>query len=255
MSFLPSLLGPDGHSGTKRSWTQWRPGRKAQRAVLPVEICPGVRPIATEGLGQTAAEEQIHRLIHQVFFPGWPKPARQVVFQAVDEQTHIARVCAQVALAVAARVSGSVCAVDSNTAECDLEHLLLNRGNGNGRSEAAVHNGAVAVHEAGGKLWIVPRDQFLADQRGTALTLHARMSELRRQFDYTLLRAPAGDSSLGALLGQFSDGLILVVQAHVTRRAAVQKLKENLQASNVRVLGAVLSGRTFPIPETIYRKV
>jgi hypothetical protein len=28
------------------------------------------------------AEEQIQKLVRQVFFPGWPKPARHVVFTA-----------------------------------------------------------------------------------------------------------------------------------------------------------------------------
>jgi Mrp family chromosome partitioning ATPase len=51
------------------------------------------------------------------------------------------------------------------------------------------------------------------------------------------------------------DGVILVLKAHATHRAVAQKVKETLQAANVRVLGVVLSGRTFPIPESFYRRL
>jgi Mrp family chromosome partitioning ATPase len=49
--------------------------------------------------------------------------------------------------------------------------------------------------------------------------------------------------------------MVLVVQANSTRRVTAQKVKEKLQAANARLLGTVLSERTFPIPETIYKKL
>jgi len=57
------------------------------------------------------------------------------------------------------------------------------------------------------------------------------------------------------LLGQLADGMILVLEAHNTRRVAARRTKEILEASNVRLLGTVLNGRTFPVPERIYRKL
>jgi Mrp family chromosome partitioning ATPase len=56
-------------------------------------------------------------------------------------------------------------------------------------------------------------------------------------------------------LGQLSDGLVLVLEASSTRREAAIKVSENLRASHVQVLGAVLNKRTFPIPESLYRKL
>ena len=86
--------------------------------------------------------------------------------------------------------------------------------------------------------------------------VRARFEELRTQFEYVLINAPPmnvfADS---ALLGQFSDGVILVVEANSTRRETAQRLKENLEAANVQVLGVVLNNRTFPIPESVYRKL
>jgi succinoglycan biosynthesis transport protein ExoP len=56
-------------------------------------------------------------------------------------------------------------------------------------------------------------------------------------------------------MGSLCDGMVLVVEANLTRRVAAQKVKEKLHAANARLLGAVLSQRTFPIPQTIYKKL
>jgi Mrp family chromosome partitioning ATPase len=47
----------------------------------------------------------------------------------------------------------------------------------------------------------------------------------------------------------------LVIEANSTRRETTRKAKESLEAANVRLLGAVLNKRTFPIPEVFYRKL
>jgi Mrp family chromosome partitioning ATPase len=65
----------------------------------------------------------------------------------------------------------------------------------------------------------------------------------------------AGISSEAAVLGQLADGIILVLAAQCTRRAAARKIKETLEASQARILGTVLSGRIFPVPERIYRRL
>ena len=72
---------------------------------------------------------------------------------------------------------------------------------------------------------------------------------------YTVIQAPPAGYSEAALLGQLSDGMILVLQANSTRRAAAKKVKQMLQATNVRLLGAILSERTFPIPQKLYEKL
>jgi hypothetical protein len=46
-----------------------------------------------------------------------------------------------------------------------------------------------------------------------------------------------------------------VLGAHSTRRATARKIKETLEAAQARILGTVLSERTFPVPERIYRRL
>jgi Mrp family chromosome partitioning ATPase len=56
------------------------------------------------------------------------------------------------------------------------------------------------------------------------------------------------------MLGQLADGVILVLEAHTTRKAAARKIKESLGAQS-RILGIVLTERRFPVPERIYRRL
>jgi Mrp family chromosome partitioning ATPase len=82
------------------------------------------------------------------------------------------------------------------------------------------------------------------------------MAEMRAMFDYVLIDAPPVNlSNEAALLGQLSDGVVLVMEANSTRREAARKAKERLEAAKSHVLAAVLNNRTFPIPEGIYRRL
>jgi Mrp family chromosome partitioning ATPase len=52
-----------------------------------------------------------------------------------------------------------------------------------------------------------------------------------------------------------ADGIILVLDAHSTRRVTARKIKESLESGRSRILGTVLSGRTFPVPDCLYRRL
>jgi len=79
---------------------------------------------------------------------------------------------------------------------------------------------------------------------------------LREQFDYVMIDAPPLNSySEGVALGQFADGLVLVLEANSTRRDATARIAERLHSMQVQILGAVLNKRTFPIPASLYRRL
>jgi hypothetical protein len=93
-------------------------------------------------------------------------------------------------------------------------------------------------------------------RQASAFEIDWRLAELRRSFDYTLIHGRAsGTCTEAALLGSLCDGVVLVVEANSTRRVTAQKVKERLHSANARLLGAVLSQRTFPIPQAIYRRL
>jgi protein-tyrosine kinase len=203
------------------------------------------------------AEEQIRGLVRQVFLPGWPKPAHQVVFSPVDPETDISAICMQVGLALSAQVPGTTCLVEANLNSPGLEQVVERNGHGliANRERSAFRDPSCRLSN---ELWLIPRSLFLGENESglSGPWLRDRLAELRQTFDYTVLYGPpAGAGSEAALLGSLCDGMVLVVEANLTRRVAAQKVKERLHAANARLLGTVLSQRTFPIPETIYKKL
>ena len=86
--------------------------------------------------------------------------------------------------------------------------------------------------------------------------MRRRIAELRSGVDYVLIDASAMNVSNDATaLAASADGLVMVLKANSSRRETVRKTVHDLQAAQVRVLGAVLNQRTFPIPESIYNRL
>jgi Mrp family chromosome partitioning ATPase len=203
------------------------------------------------------ADEQIGLLVRLVFVPGWPKPARHVVFSAVDENTYVAEICMEVARTLAAQVPGSVCVIEANPHNPELESVFA-RPDHRKSSRNELKPLQACSQQIGRNLWLAPLRVLLGDDDGfpPAAFLERRLSDFRLEFDYTVLHGPpAGRYGEVALLGNLSDGIALVLEANSTRRVAAQKTKEMLQAANARVLGAILSERTFPIPHSLYRRL
>jgi Mrp family chromosome partitioning ATPase len=110
----------------------------------------------------------------------------------------------------------------------------------------------------GGKLWVMPAGLHTTNVHAllTSESLQARIAELRSEFDNVLVDAPAINPYADACaLGKLSDGMILVLQSNATRRESARKAKEMIELAQVRLLGAVLNKRTFPIPAGIYGKL
>ncbi len=200
-------------------------------------------------------EEQIRSLVRQVFLPGWPKPARQVVFCAVEDGD-VAGICLRVGQVLAAQIPGNVALVET--------HLHSSEENDDYGAPVPVFRPAGfrplrdSARRVSSHLWRVPREMFMGEnEAGLSVEwLPGRLRELRLEFDYTVLHGPpAALCSDAALLGYLSDGVVLVLEANATRRAAAQRAVQTLQATNTRVLGSVLNRRTFPIPEGIYRRL
>ena len=202
------------------------------------------------GTPMTFAEEQIRGLVRQVFLPGWPKPAHQVVFSPVDPETDISAICMQVGLALSAQVSGTTCLVEANLNSPGLEQVVERNGHGliANQEGSAFRDPSRRISN---ELWLVPRNVFIGENKnglsGTWLRTSWPSCARHSTTQYFTDRQPES-SSEAALLASLCDGMVLVVEANSTRRVAAQKVKDRLHASNARLLGTVLSDRTFPIP-------
>jgi hypothetical protein len=203
-------------------------------------------------------QEQIRLLVRQLFFPGSPKPPRHVVFSAVDESTYIAETCMDVARTLAAHVSGSVCLMEGNSHRPELEEVY-----GTGKQNTIADRDGFGFlrtcsQHISERLWLAPY-RLLAgstEDGKSPAWLERRLGDFRLEFDYTVLHAPVvGKHSEAAWLGRLSDGVVLVLEANSSRRATALRARELLTAANARLLGTVLSERTFPIPEGIYQRL
>jgi hypothetical protein len=198
------------------------------------------------------AREQIRGLVRQVFFSSVVTPVRQVVFCAADSETDMGSICLRVAESLALDTSGSVAMVRCDRAvhSPDREEPVGNVANAD-EDATPMRQGAIRIQK---NFWVVPQISLMQGSgvRGTP----ARLGELRREFEYSIVQGPpAGESSDAVALGQSADGIVFVLAAHLTRRATALKIKATLEAAQVRVLGTVLSERKFPIPQSIYRRL
>jgi hypothetical protein len=215
------------------------------------------------------AREQILGLVRQVFLgnaPGnsvgsWAQPVRQVVFSAMEREADLHAICRQVGGALAQQSDGTV-----GILARDVRSVIdpeIRRGPTSERrseriSERRTDQAGMPLRRIGtrvrGNFWLVP--PLGGEGVVTASLLHSYVSEMRREFEYSIIEAPpVGESHDATAMAQFADGIILVLSAHRTRRVTACKVKEMLEAAQVRILGTVLGERLFPIPNEIYRRL
>jgi protein-tyrosine kinase len=202
-------------------------------------------------------QEELVKLVRRVFaFPNSHSP-RAVTFSGV-EGNGSTEMCWRTGQVLALLRRTSVCLVDANL-RAPLLHLLPRVAESPGLADAAVRPGPIKdfALRIGGNLWIVPPGSRSSGAQALFASdrLSSRISELRAAFDYVLIDTPPLSSYADAILfGRMAEGTILVVEANSTRREVARMAKEALEGGKVKLLGAVLNNRTFPIPEAVYRR-
>ncbi len=215
------------------------------------------RPRSLDGL----VREEITKLVQRVFLlPNDGTAPHAVVFCGLQHPEASTRICARAGQALAKQGMNTVCLVDANLRSPSL-HTHFGVESGRGLVDALFQAGPIcdfAQPIAGANLWIVPSGTTTPDvyTRLGGELMQGCLAELCAQFHYVLIDAPPADLYAdAAVVGKLADGVVLVVEANSTRRATTKKVKENLDAANVKILGAVLDKRTFPIPEALYRRL
>jgi len=207
-----------------------------------------------------AVHEEEIKLVQRVFLlPGSQAPG-MVIFCGVDHAAGTAGICARAAENLAAQTTSPVCIIDGNLHSPSL-HSYFGVENDRGLTSAVLESGSVRD-----SVYVLPRGNLSLLPAGPRCDespalwksdrLRSLMAELREKFRYILVYAPPVSLHVdAALLGQMADGVILIVESNVTRRETARRAKEALAAANVKVMGAVLNNRTFPIPEFLYKKL
>jgi hypothetical protein len=195
------------------------------------------------------AREQILGLVRRIFLSSGLPPVKQVVFSAAESNIDVAGICEQVAFALSRETPSQIALLDWDAEVGEKTSLRVHS-----KNSPSIKSGSTQLSS---NLWRIQKNwgsQNCDSRPGRYRT--SFLMELREEFEYTVITGPsAGISSEAALLGHITDGLILVVAAHSTRKATARKLKDTLQASQSRILGTILAERTFPIPQGIYRRL
>ncbi len=201
---------------------------------------------------QSFAEQQIRNLVQQIFFGDSQKPCRQVVFSPVDPHIEVVSLCRKIGEILACELHRPTCIVDAGFPSRPYENA----------AQASPGQGRFGIwrdsaEQRSNNLWRLPREVFAEENPNSlsAAWLRGRLAELRLDFDFTVIQGPPCACSEGSLLAASCDGLVLLIEANKTRRATARQLKQYLDATNVRLLGTVLTERTFPIPEAIYKRI
>jgi hypothetical protein len=233
----------------------------ANPEVLQASDLIGSRVEATAGPGlETASEtigwrpeafarDQIRSLVRRLFFNSDQQSIKQVVFSTLGAGQCAANICEQVGLELALETSADIAVVlraDSPRKKIHIAGCL---------DAAAVKSCSVRLRP---NLWLLTevRPNPVVEESGIGRYWLSRLATLRNEFEYAVIEGPtAGVSSEAELLGELTGGVVLVLGAHSTHKAVVRKAKERLESGRSRILGAVLSERTFPIPERIYQRL
>lgn len=202
---------------------------------------------------------EITGLVGKLFLGSDAPIVQTVAFAGTETDGGECSLVVQSADTLATLVAGRVCVLDANVLEPSAhEHFGLS--NSRGLSNLVLESASTVdqvTQRVDQNLWLVAAGQAQEPQRVfTSSDLSSRVSELRDAFDYVLIvMPPLGSSPEAIAIARCTDGLVLVVRAHSTRRETALRMKEYFESNKVSILGSVLTGRTFPIPQNIYSRL
>jgi Mrp family chromosome partitioning ATPase len=227
------------------------------RVIGPKAVTAGRNGRLLDRMVQT--RDETIKLVQRLFSSNNSETPQIVVFSGVEPGCGCSWVCARVAEILAPHLEGSVCLIDanyhSNSTARHFETEKLEKVPNERTLPPILHNGQPP---GTGRLWLASFRQPAGgwQTRGSLDRLRSRLSEMRKDFTVILIDAPPINTYAdAALLGSMADGVVMILQANQTRREAAERAKEILDAAGVRVLGAVLNKRTFPIPDFVYRRL
>ena len=196
--------------------------------------------------------DELAGLVWRVFIAP-ATPVRSVMFCGASGEQRSDEVGAAAAELLAAHHTGTVCLVDTTGAAPSLDRRFTHtRGFADMSADVKFTSIERQVSES---LWLVAPESPVTGSGDRTIT-NDRLRELREQFDYVIVAAPAvlaGPEAMAIATGV--DGVILLIAENTTRRDAAKMAIESLATSAGRILGVMLTNRSYPIPSAIYRRL
>jgi len=192
------------------------------------------------------APSELTLLLVQRLFLETAAAPRMVTFAAVDHGNGCSQIAVLVAKTLTGMAAGGVCLVEANFHSPALPGILGTT-NYRGLSDALREPGNITsfakpVWKRG--LWLLSSGPMAADSANllTSERMTARSADLRQAFDFVIVDAPPLARYPDATaLGRVSDGVVLVIEAGLSRRRAARVIVKNLRASGIAILAVVLN--------------
>jgi polysaccharide biosynthesis transport protein len=205
------------------------------------------------------AKEETAKLVQTVFHS--PDSARRtVLFAAINSGSGCTWISTRTAEILSSTASEPVCLVDANfktpssrgvlgpTYQYGLADAL--------RTQRPIREFVRQIDTR--NLWLLPAGTGL-DTASSSLSsekMKTLLGALRKEFGYVVIDGPPLSTYADGIgLGHLTEGIVLVLEANATRREGALQVTERLRSMNLKVLGAVLNKRTFPIPAFLYNRI
>jgi len=204
------------------------------------------------------SREELTKLVQRLFL--LPESPRSVVFSSVERGAGCTWLATQVARALASNGRNRVCLVDANLRHPAV-HDVFGMTNHNGLADAVAASAPLQGYlrkSAVPNLWLLTcgSPEKAEQAMGASEQMLECIRQLRTQFDFVIIDAAPMNLYTDALrLASAADGIALVLKANSSRREIAQRMLQEARNANVRILGAVLNQRTFPIPESLYKRL
>jgi Mrp family chromosome partitioning ATPase len=245
------------------------PSQEAQ-ASLDLKIASGMSGAAAAPAPQKSQPLQfamessqlaeLAKVVQRVFLLPQGNPPRTVVFTSSEAGDGCSWICARVGEILASQVAGSVCLVDANLQSPTL-HEQFSVPNHHGLSDALRASNSIRGYVSQlsrRNLALLSCGSAAKESHGLVASdrMRMRLNELREEFEYILVDCSSMSASNEAIaVGSGADGVVLVLKANSTSKDRARSAVQDLNNAKVKVLGAVLNQRTFPIPDSIYNKL
>jgi|HubBroStandDraft_4_1064222.scaffolds.fasta_scaffold15715_3 Mrp family chromosome partitioning ATPase len=225
------------------------PGSTHQR--LPEQQERDQQPLRFEMEGWE--REELTKLVRGVFLAPGAECNHSVVLASSESGNGCSWICARAAELLSTQVAGRVCLVDANFGRATLhEHFGVPNHQGllDALRQEGSMGGYVSQLSRRNLALVSAGSDFSADRpdrspdRNVAASgrMRRRLQELRADFDYVLIDGVSldvGDESIA--LGKMTDGIVLVLKTHSTRKERTRSRVWDLKSAGVRILGAVLN--------------
>ncbi len=199
-------------------------------------------------------------LFRQAVETALPQPRRSLVMTSATDSEGTTLISTFLAINLAIRDSKRTCLIDGNFQSPKLSRLfgILGKPGFSDYCTGRAELGDVIQRTESPDLFVLGLGTdvynpslILSNERARGLA-----SELGQRFDYVIYDTGAvlGNAETSMLVPTV-DGVVLVVRANKTKREVLAKAEKLIRFSGGTVIGTVLNRRTFPIPDTIYKRL